>query len=405
MVGLTVTVLATLSMAMVLVTNASHRNSEASKREVAALYAAEAGVTLAVFDLEQGGTGTLGGAGAPMVYDESVYWVEATDLGNGLTSLVSTGVDNDAGYRVEVVVEDTSSGMFRWGAFGDDQMTLDSNARTDSYDSSAGSYASQMVNKSKGKKYGKAGGHVGSNGGISLDSNAAVFGDAVPGPSSSVNTKGNSTVSGATTPAPEPVPLAPINLPAIPMSGSWNVGGSKSLPSGDHGYKSLTIDSNSKLTVTGPATLAIQNLVVDSNGEFIVDASGGPVEIYVTDDFVLNSNAIMASKTYTPSDISVYLLSNNIKGSDTVDFDSNSQLYGTLYAPDALVEINSNFELFGAAMAKRVHLDSNSQIHFDEALLNGAGGNPELEAVLWRARAFQPDRSASEYRALLNTKP
>ena len=55
----------------------------------------------------------------------------------------------------------------------------------------------------------------------------------------------------------------------------------------------------------------------------------------------------------------------------------------------AFVEIESNFELFGALIARRLHLDSNSKIHFDESLLDeDEDSETELQAVLWRRRPF-----------------
>ena len=41
---------------------------------------------------------------------------------------------------------------------------------------------------------------------------------------------------------------------------------------------------------------------------------------------------------------------------------------GTIYAPNAAIDIDSNFELFGAIVARSLHLDSDSKIHYDESL-------------------------------------
>lgn len=111
----------------------------------------------------------------------------------------------------------------------------------------------------------------------------------------------------------------------------------------------------------------------------------------------MNSNTLIASTTMTPADVAINLLSDNIIDPglevdlDEVDFDSNAELYGTIYAPNASVVINSNFELFGSLMARAVHLDSNSKIHFDEALLK-ADSDEELqfEAVAWRQLPYHP---------------
>ena len=114
----------------------------------------------------------------------------------------------------------------------------------------------------------------------------------------------------------------------------------------------LRIDSNDDLTIIGPATIVATDMAMRSNAELTIDATNGPVEFFVLDDFVLDSNTLVASTTLTPADVTFNLLSDNIIDPnvnidvDYVDFNSNAQLYGTIYAPNAAIDINSNFELF-----------------------------------------------------------
>ena len=69
---------------------------------------------------------------------------------------------------------------------------------------------------------------------------------------------------------------------------------------------------------------------------------------------------------------------------DEVDFDSNTEVWGTVYAPNAVVEIDSNLELFGSLVARRVILDSNCQIHYDEALAEeGPNASVEWSLTSW----------------------
>jgi hypothetical protein len=70
---------------------------------------------------------------------------------------------------------------------------------------------------------------------------------------------------------------------------------------------------------------------------------------------------------------------------DTVDFDSNSKIWGVVYAPNARVVLDSNFELYGSLMARSLDIDSNATFHFDEALVDAtASGVPVYETVCWR---------------------
>jgi hypothetical protein len=61
----------------------------------------------------------------------------------------------------------------------------------------------------------------------------------------------------------------------------------------------------------------------------------------------------------------------------------------TIYAPEASIDIDSNFQLFGAVVARRLHLDSNSQIHYDESLLrSSSSGRSDYEAIYWRELSY-----------------
>jgi hypothetical protein len=175
--------------------------------------------------------------------------------------------------------------------------------------------------------------------------------------------------------------MPPLDTPVIPVTGPYVVSDSgDTLASGDHHFTELLVEAGGKLVVTGPATIVADRFELASNSELIVDADGGPVDIYVINDFVLNSNTLIASSTFTPADVDVEL------DPDEIGFESNAQLFGTLYAPQAAIEIDSNFELFGAIVARRLTLDSNSRVHYDQALLQETEeeGSSSFQRLCWR---------------------
>lgn len=390
---ITVTVLAGLSFSLLTISSSAGREERGSREETSARYVAEAGLTMALFDMANGGDGNLGSAQNPVAFGDSGYWAAVTNEGGGLFTLQSSGTDRDSGASIELVVRALNSSPFTWAAFGEDGLEMDSNAFVDSYDSTAGTYASQEINGSGNDTYAGSDGDVGSNEDITLDQNATVFGDAECGVTGAVTALGNSIISGSTSPAPEPLTLDPLDIPSFPALGDFTVASNTSTTqvAGEFTFGELDLGSGSTLTVVGPATLVFDSINLAGGSELIVDASGGPVEIFVLNDFVMNSNTLISSTTQSPGDITINLDSNNVIDPDLVvdldeiDFDSNAKIYGTLYAPNALVEINSNFELFGSLVAHAVHLDSNSKIHFDEALLTASAGSAgAYETVSWR---------------------
>jgi hypothetical protein len=122
----------------------------------------------------------------------------------------------------------------------------------------------------------------------------------------------------------------------------------------------------------------------------------------VYDDFVLSSNAQMYALDFNPDKVQVNLESDNVIDPDVtveldvIDFDSNTKIFGTIYAPNAHIEVDSNLELFGAMMARSIDLDSNARVHYDENLARArSDGSVVWQQVAWRALPGQAHGSAN----------
>jgi len=382
---------ATISLGLLITTSASGKESRGLREQQAASLAAEAGMNAAYVDFMAGGLGAVGSEANPMELGGATFFVDSADLGDDITSLVATGVDNRSGARLQLVLRRTIEVTPLFAAFGDEGVTMDSNAFVDSYDSSDGSYTSQKTNGSGNDRFANENGNVGSNANIGLRSNSGIHGDATPGPSGAVSIVGNAEVSGATAPASAPQDMPPLEIPTGTSSGDYSLSGTGSLGPGTFFFDDFELTSNSTLNVTGPITLVVHSANLNSNAEMWIDATNGAAEIFVLDDFIMDSNTMLSATSFDPADLTLNLNSDNVIDPDNqvdldaVDFDSNAKMYGTIYAPNAYVEINSNFELFGAVVARRVHLDSNSQVHFDENLLTvNNNAEPTVETLFWR---------------------
>ena len=371
---------AVLSLALISMTNAFHGEQRTSREELAAQYVCEAGLGEAFLQLQSTGDGNLGSEDAPVAYGDASFWVVATDLGDERTSLLATGIDDHARARIEMIVAEEPGGFFQWGVFADDSLHMDSNARVDSYDSRDGPYVAQVTG-SGNAAHALENGDIGSNGPITMDSNTLVWGDATPGPTDAVVQSGNSDVTGATRPLVTPVVFPPIAVPAGGPGASATINGIGLRGPGTHFFNNLTLNSNSILTVTGPATLVVRNLNIGSNSRLLVNALGGGVTIYVARNFVLDSNAQIRSLTSKPSDVTINLSST---ATNTIFFDSNTELYGTVYAPRADITIDSNAQIFGAIAARTLELASNAFVHYDEALARLDDGGDGFRLLCWR---------------------
>ena len=150
-------------------------------------------------------------------------------------------------------------------------------------------------------------------------------------------------------------------------------------------------------TITGPANVVMQNLQMDSNSYLKINATGGPVTIYVIDNFILDSNSQIYPLDYKPSNLRLNILSDNVINPeinvqlDTLSISSNTVIHGTIFAPNARVRLDSNFNLYGAIIARALDVDSNSFFHYDEALGGSIGSSGvTFQTVSWREIPFNP---------------
>src|SRR5206468_10450427 len=134
------------------------------------------------------------------------------------------------------------------GFFGVNSIRM-SGGIADSYDSAAGTYASQVVGG-----HASDSGSVGSNGNITLSGSAQIWGDATPGPTGIVS--GAAGVHGSTAPAAADVTLAPY-VYSPPIASAGNLATSATLANGTFRYTQVSIGGGQTLTFSGNVTLYV----------------------------------------------------------------------------------------------------------------------------------------------------
>ncbi|MEY2745868.1 MAG: hypothetical protein RL112_910 [Planctomycetota bacterium] len=403
--------MAGLSTAMLALALRHSGEGEASKARLAADYACQATLALSVQNLQRAADPALGlgspaqpasfGGWSTTLVARDLDTVESQstplDYQSGLVELVASASGGRGGARQVLVLRAVPNTIWRFGAFGKEFLHLDSNARVDSYDSRLGTYESQLVASATGSNaHARQNGDVGSNGDVSLDQNAKVHGDSIAGMDHETIVLGNAFVTGARATNTAEVELPPISVPSYVNYGNMTVNSSTVFNASNRTYGTLRVGSNKTLTIMGPANIVASSLVLNSGAKIAIDDSAGPVVLYVLDNFIMNSNTSIRPNSLDPSKLTLNLLSDNVINPevtvqlDTVDFDSNSKIWGVVYAPNARVVLDSNFELYGSLMARSLDVDSNATFHFDEALTDAtASGSPIFETVAWRDAAWR----------------
>jgi hypothetical protein len=349
---------------------------------LAALNLAEAGVERAIWELNQG---------------EIIAW-EGDLFARRLTLTDVKAEDGDAVGDVDIVVFNPASdnpvvettgrvpwyggqtvarslrvvlkhgfrSHFEFSLFGDGGVDFHGDAFTDSYDSQEGPYD---------PLYPHDRGDVGTNGGegrdILLANNAKIYGDCVAGfesdPNVVIAVENNALITGTRSALAEPKPMPALPPPLLADRGDFAVPGdySEALITESGQYSSLTLQPNSKLTISGRVTLYIDGDFTMASNSILEIAPGSEVEIIMGGGvFRQFSNTQINNLTCDPRCLAIL---------GTADFRqmiwrANSAFYGVVYVPEADIDYAANADFFGSIVGNEVRISSNAEIHYDESL-------------------------------------
>ena len=134
----------------------------------------------------------------------------------------------------------------------------------------------------------------------------------------------------------------------------------------------ITIGSGAAGNITFNRVATIQTdhqLAVDGVGSTLVGTSKfGPLKIY-TDTLTVMHSGVLAGNANKPSKLQIYAMS----PSENVVVGYGGTIYGTLYAPNSMVQMFSNTSgpwatVYGGVVANRVLVQMWSRLHYDEVL-------------------------------------
>ena len=379
--------LSVLSYAFFQVVTRAERHLDAGMDDERAFYLAEAGLHEAIEAIRNGGTGAIASEDVPAYFGGGVFWTTSEVLGDDLRRIVVTAMAGGGRQALELVlrVESEEDSLFVATLNSKETITLNEGVVIDSFRSSLGTYSSQAVNSTNGHPHADENGHVKSNADIILNANATVFGDAVPGPSGSVEFNTGSFVSGSVTPAETPFTFPPIETPLFTNSGSLSVaaGPSTSLPPGQYDYDALTIEKGATLNIEGPAEIVVRDFVGGKDGNLVIDATNGPVTIYVEDSYAHQNGFEADAAPGSPMALAFM-----VSAQQDIVFPSTTAIRGAYYLPEANILFSNANECWGAFAANRIEMANDMKFHFDEDLAgywdsDTGQGEGEFEILAW----------------------
>lgn len=309
-------------------------------------------------------------------FNDGTYTViiEPPYAGVGEYRITATGTANrETRGIVTWLSADEDSSIFKYGLFGDVYTDAGGNIKTDGYHSANGSYVSQAKNTVGGVAVANKTGHVGSNGAVSVSGSSFVYGNATPGPNSTVT--GGGTVYGSKTPAKNTMalPTTDFTMPNTAVSvktitGSTSITGSATLGSagGTNVYSAVNVSPNGKNTITikGDVTLYVSgdfvftgqsNIVLDTGAKLTIYQSATAGKLQVNGGSLVNTSLI-------PDNMKIYSQTAN------ATYNGNADWYGSIYAPTTALKLSGTAGFFGSAIAKTIDIQGTPFFHYDEAM-------------------------------------
>lgn len=341
--------------------------------ETAARCAADAGLTKALFEMNQKlKVIPWSNSNLPQVTDGTLLNSDATfsyavtgDLGNGFT-VESIGKSNQAERKVSSAFP--LQGPFEHALFVQETMILKAGTLVDGYNSLDPGATDVEVK-------------IGTNSilpnSIVLNSSVIVDGDVPVGVGGNVESviEDHGATTGeryAIRDETELFELLPITVPALPdMGTAINIQGSTlTIGPGDSGkYTGISVKrgmgtAGALVIDGGEVVLHVTGDVwLGQNCELIV-RPGSSLVIYLDSDLVAGNNAGINNKN---SPVKFKLYGTGGAG-QKFDLKAKGEFHGAVYAPNADITINAGSDIYGSIVGSSLELKSGGNFYYDEAL-------------------------------------
>lgn len=423
------------------------RLQSGSTSQKLAFYMAEAGVAEARDDLASGGSGNVASRELPAVFGSGAFWVETVEDEHGVAFITSTGLYDGAAFRIGQALRRpplplASEGFFgRFGVvLGDGTVVrvagapvpgevggepVDPNEQEngqgvveDLLDGLAppGLPGSKQIggNLSGGKNplvalpvppcvTAEDVRLVGSDAAIDLGANVVVAGAALPGPDASVLYASGTSVAGSALPERDPRGLPAIAMPLVESTGDLLClpALENELESGTHALGTVTIGPLATLTLVGPAAVHVESLRLAVGAVLEVDASLGPVHLYVASSLTVSAGARLGTTSGESSDLVILVgargdvdQDGDGSGDSPVVWWSSEPVCAALYAPDSRVALPDGIRWRGSVAAQTLSVGRNALLELDTGLLEVDIPSRDKQLMGWRVLEIPADEKA-----------
>lgn len=414
--------------AIALKTSVATLNEErAAAARKQAFYVAEAGLAEAFASLATGGGGNIGSQDKPAKIGGGYVFVEALEDEWGHFKLTSFGLVEDARVRLGAVVEPEEIHLGELGFFAVRDLIIGEGSQLLEAGEEQGVDLAELPTAPPPLKV-QANGSIEIQGTLS-SAGTIIQGDIVPGPEASLAIGSGVQISGSTTPISVELEIPAISPPDVSPYGDVSItpGLSTSFGGRDAAADSVTLGSNSILTLVGPTKIVTECLTLGEGSTLIADGTNGPVELFVGEQLEIATGASLTNLTGKAGDFSLALTSSLAKSEkheerlaekaakdllkgkkkskaaeelepDGFTIRSATPFAASIVAPKAAVTLEAGTEFTGSIVAYSLCLEPGTEAYFDQRLGETGpllGGGIKLKS--WRILSVPTELSAAEY--------
>jgi len=338
--------------------------------DIAARCAADAGLTKALFEMnEKLKVKPWNDSSLPieteisLPYCDAVYSYTVTN-DSGSYTIQATGTSAQHQRTVSCTLE--LQGPFEAAIFTNGFINLNNSAEVDWYN-----YDADDTNM-------KVGTNSTADGSVRLAHSAIIKGDVAVGvggdPDTAIDLSYHATIDGQTSALTEEVELLPVTVPeaidSLPSGGDIN---NDITISSSGKYSSIDLGNHETVLISGDVTLYITGDITLGNSAELQIEPGASLTLYLGGDFEGKNSSAVNNETEDPKSLQIY----GLDSCETIIFKNSSDLYGAIYAPNADVIMNNSANVYGAVVSKSFDM-KNSGIFMYDASLRDASVNEEL---------------------------
>jgi hypothetical protein len=338
--------------------------------DIAARCAADAGMTKALFEMNENlKVKPWSSSNLPLETEiclpncDAAYSYTVT-VDSGIYTIQSTGTSGQTNRTVSCTLQ--LQGPFEAAIFTEGFINLNNSAEVDWYNYDASDAIMKVGTNSSA---------VGS---VRLASSAIIKGDVAVGvggdTDAAIELQGSATIEGNSTALTEEVEMPPITVPeaidSLPSGGDI-INNTTISSSGK--YSSINLGNSETIIISGDVILYITGGIILGNSAELQVEENSSLTLYLGGNFEGKNSSSVNNLTEDAKNLQIY----GMDSCEDIRFKNSSDLFGTIYAPNADVIMDNSADVYGAVVAKTFDM-KNSGVFMYDASLRDASVNEEL---------------------------